>query len=135
MRYICQNQLDKACFPHDLFSSSKTATHKLLHDKAFNIAKSPKTVGYKRRLASMIYIFLIKNNSDVTVKNEIMSNKELAAELHKPIIKKIQKGKGRSRILAFVMFIDIGSKYSKVMPLKGRKVLQLLILFKKYHWD
>ena len=104
MRYICQNQLDKACFPHDLFSSSKTATHKLLHDKAFNIAKSPKTVGYKRRLASMIYIFLIKNNSDVTVKNQIMSNKELAAELHKPIIKKIQKGKGRSRILAFVMF-------------------------------
>ena len=90
LRYICQNQSDKACFPHDMFSPWKTAPQKLLRDKAFNIAKSPKYVECQRRFASMIYIFLIKI-------------KELAEELHKPIIKKFQKGKGRSRISVFIM--------------------------------
>ena len=32
LRYICQNQSDKACFPHDMFSPWKTAPQKLLRD-------------------------------------------------------------------------------------------------------
>ena len=54
----------------------RTATDKVLRDKAFNIAKDPKYYGYERGLASIvyklfdkkllvvvikIYIFLIKN--------------------------------------------------------------------------
>ena len=35
----------------------KTASDKILHDKAFNIAKKPRYDGYQRSLASMIYKF------------------------------------------------------------------------------
>ena len=44
-------------------------------------------------------IFLIKKNKktyDGTVKNEIIPNKELANELHKPIIRKCNKRKVHS---------------------------------------
>ena len=37
--------------------------------------------------------FLIKKTSGGTVKNEIISNKELTEELHKPIIRKSKKRK------------------------------------------
>ena len=33
----------------------RTAADNLLHDKAFNIAKNPKTDGYQRGLALMVY--------------------------------------------------------------------------------
>ena len=33
----------------------RTASHKALRDKAFNIAKSPKYDGHQRGLASMVY--------------------------------------------------------------------------------
>ena len=36
-RYIYQNELDKACFQHDM---ALTAFDKILRDKAFNIAKN-----------------------------------------------------------------------------------------------
>ena len=35
----------------------RTASDKILRDKAFNIAKSPKCDGYQRGLASMVYKF------------------------------------------------------------------------------
>ena len=38
----------------------------------------------------------IKNNSGRTIKNENMSNKELAEEIHKPIIRKFNKRKVHS---------------------------------------
>ena len=41
----------------------------------------------------MVYNFLWQKNSPETVKNEIVSNKELAEELRKPIIKKFEKRK------------------------------------------
>ena len=46
--YIYKNELDKACFQHDMayvdFNdlAKRTATDKVLRDKAFNIAKNPK---------------------------------------------------------------------------------------------
>ena len=39
----------------------------------------------------MVYNFFYKKTSGGTVKNEIISNKELAEELHKPIIRKFDK--------------------------------------------
>ena len=33
----------------------RTASDKVLHDKAFNIAKNPKYDEYQHRLASMVY--------------------------------------------------------------------------------
>ena len=59
-RYIYQNELDKASFQHDMACGDfkdltrRTASDKILHNKAFNIAKNPKH-GYQRGLASMVY--------------------------------------------------------------------------------
>ena len=65
----------------------------MLHNKALNIAKNPKHNGYQRVLASMVYIFIDKRSSSRIVKNEIISNKYLAEELNKQIIRKFQKRK------------------------------------------
>ena len=65
-RYIYQNELDKACFQHDMAYGDfkdltrRTASDKILRDKAFNIAKNPKYDGYQRGLASMVYKFFDK---------------------------------------------------------------------------
>ena len=65
-RYIYQNELDKACYQHDMAYgdfkdlSRRTASDKILYNKAFNIAKNPKFDEYQRSLASMFYKFLIK---------------------------------------------------------------------------
>ena len=37
----------------------RTASDKILRDKAFNIAKNPKYDGYQRGLASMVYKFFL----------------------------------------------------------------------------
>ena len=39
----------------------RTASDKVLRDKAFNIAKNPKYDGYERGLASMVYKFFDKS--------------------------------------------------------------------------
>ena len=60
-RYIYKIELDKACFkPNMVYGyfkdlSRRTAFDKVLHNKAFNIAKNPKYDGYRRDLASMVY--------------------------------------------------------------------------------
>ena len=47
-KYIYRNELDKACFQHDMAYGDfkdleiRTASDKVLRDKAFSIAKSPK---------------------------------------------------------------------------------------------
>ena len=69
----------------------RTPSDKILHNKAFNIAKNPKYNGYQRDHASMVYRFLDKEASVGTVKSENISNEELAEESHKPIIKKNSK--------------------------------------------
>ena len=62
-RYTYQNELDKACFQHDMAYGDfqglnrRTAADKVLCDKAFNIAKDPKYDGYQRGLASIVYKF------------------------------------------------------------------------------
>ena len=66
-RYIYQNELDKACFQHDMaFGDFKDltrriASNKILRDKAINIFKNIKYHGYQRILTSMVYNFFIKN--------------------------------------------------------------------------
>ena len=90
--YIYKNELDRACFQHDMaygdFKDIKrrTASDKILRDKAFNIAKNPKYDEYQRGLASMVYKSFDKNSKGSGVANdEIKQNLQLAKELHKPI--------------------------------------------------
>ena len=76
--------------------SRRTTADKVLRDKAFNIAKNPKYVGHQHGLASMVYNFFDKKSSGGAIKNEIMPNKELAEELEKQIIRKLEKRKVHS---------------------------------------
>ena len=69
----------------------RTSADKVLCDRAFNIAKNPKYDGYQCGLVSMVYKFFDKKTSGSSIKIENISNKELAEELHKPIIRKIYK--------------------------------------------
>ena len=78
----------------------RTASDKILRDKAFNIAKNPKYDGYQRGLASMVYKFYNKKSEGsgrpLSSASQIVNNKEniqLAEKLHKPIIKKFEKRK------------------------------------------
>ena len=69
--------------------ASRTASDKFLGGKAFNIAKNSKYDGYHWGFASMVYKLLVKKTARGSgFKNEMMQNKELAEELHKPIIRK-----------------------------------------------
>ena len=51
----------------------RTASDKILHDKAFNIAKNLKYDGYELGLPSMIYKFFDKKASGGVIKTKIMS--------------------------------------------------------------
>ena len=71
--YIYKNELDKACFQHDISYGDfkdlarRTASGKVLRDKAFNIAKNPKYNGYQKVLASMVYKFFDKKSAGSSV--------------------------------------------------------------------
>ena len=130
----------------------RTASDKVLRDKAFNITKNPKYDGYHRGLASMVYIFFDKKSVGNGV-NTHANNKKLAEELQKPIIRSFKKRTIYSgfndniwgahladmqlisifnRGLRFVLcVINIFSKYAWVVPLKDKKVWLLLMHFKK----
>ena len=105
--FTYKNELDKACFQHDMaYGKSKdlvkrTQSDKVLEDKAFKIASDPKHDDYQRGLASMVYKFFDKKSTSLDkskgsgiVTNE--PNRQLANELHKPIIIKFKKRKAYS---------------------------------------
>ena len=72
-----RNELDKACFQHDMAYgdfkdlAKRTASDKVLRDKAFNIAKGPKYDGYQRGLASMVYNFVDKKSAGSGVNTHV----------------------------------------------------------------
>ena len=91
--YIYKNELDKACFQHDMaygdFKDLKrrTASNKVIKDKAFNIAKNPKYDGYQRGLASLVYKFFDKKSKGNGVNIPLKFNEKFAEQLHKAIIR------------------------------------------------
>ena len=99
INYIYENELDKACFQHDLaygdFKDLKrrAQSDKFIKDRVFEIASNPKYDGYQRGLASMVYKFFDKKSKGSGIKNEIKKNQQLANELRKPIIRKFKKRK------------------------------------------
>ena len=94
--------VDKAFFQHDMTYGDfadltrRTASDKILRDKAFNIAKNSKHNWYQRGLASMVYKFFGKKTSDSGLKNENLWNKELAEELYISSVRKFEKRKLKS---------------------------------------
>ena len=95
--FIYKNELDKACFQHDMaYGKSKdlvkrTQSDKVLKDKAFKIASDPKYDGYQRGLTSVVYKFFDKTSSGSDVATE--PNYQLANELHRQIIRKFKMEK------------------------------------------
>ena len=103
--YIYKNKLDKAFFQHDMVYGDfkdlkrRTASDKILRDKAFNIAKNPKYDGYQRGHASMVYKFFDKKSASFTDKSvsgggvniPLDFNEQLAEELNKTIIRNFLK--------------------------------------------
>ena len=154
--YVFKNELDKACFFHDAaYSDSKDLTKRTIADKnlknrALDIAKDPKYDGYERGLASMVYKFFDSKVSGSGAKL-IPENKQLANELHKPIIRKFEKRKVYSifkdniwdvdladmqllnkynkGIRFLLCVIDIFSKYAWVVPLKDKKGIRIVKAF------
>ena len=111
--------------------SRRTASDKMLRDKAFNVAKNPKYDGYQRGLASMVYKFFYKNTSSSGVKS--MSNEQLAKELHKPIIRKFKKRKVYSSFKNNIWSPDLADIKSISQFNKGFRFLLCVIdIFSKY---
>ena len=157
-RYIYKNELDKACFQHDVvygdfkYLGKRTASDKVLRDKAFNIAKNPKYDGYQRALASMVYKFFDKKAQRSGIKSK--PNQQLTDELDKPIIKKFKRREVYSsfkdniwgadladmqliskfnKIVRFLFcVIDLFSKYPRVVPLKYKKGVTIVNAFQKF---
>ena len=92
---VYRNDLDKACFQHDMACckykdlTKRTQSDKFLRDNPFKIASNPKYNGYERGLSSIFYKFFYKTSNVVV----LMSNQQLANELHKPIIRKFKERK------------------------------------------
>ena len=85
----------------------KTASDKILRDKTFDIPKNLKYDGYQSGLASMVYKLFDKKTFGCGIKNENISNKELAEELHKPIIRTFEKREVNSPFIDNIWGADL----------------------------
>ena len=78
---ICQNELDKGCYQHDMSYGDykdfvrRTASDKVLHHKAFNTTKNPLDDEYQRELASMVYKYFNKK-SEVVIMDSLKKGKK-----------------------------------------------------------
>ena len=137
--YIYKNELDKACFQHDMAYGKykvldrRTQLDKVLKDKAIEIANNPKYDRYQRGLASMVYKVFGKKSKGSGIKNEIKENQQLTNELHKSIIRKFKKRKVYSSFKDNIWGFDLAdmqliSKYNKGI----RYLLCAIDLFSKY---
>ena len=116
------------------YLARRTASDKVLRDKACNIAKNPKNDGYQRELTSMVCKFFDKKSADSSV-NTHTNNGKLAEELHKPIIKKFLKRTVYSRFKDDIWGADLAdmqlmSKFNKIF----RFLLCIIDIFSKYGW-
>ena len=166
-RYIYRNELDKACFQHDLTYGDfkalarKTASDKVLRDKAFNIAKNSRYEGYQRGFASMVYKFFDKKLASLPDKSvsgrgvniNVKPSKQLSVELKKLIIRNLKKrtvyskfkgniwgadladmqliSKFNKRFRFLLCVIYIFSKYAGVVPLKDKKGASIVDVFER----
>ena len=124
-----------------------TAYNKILRDKALNNAKNPKDDSNQRGLTSIVWKFFDKKAFVGVIINDQLCLKELDEELHEAMIGKLKKGKvywpfsdniwvadlaGMQLVSKFnkgfqflFCFIDIFSKYARVIPLKDKKTITI----------
>ena len=149
-RYICRNELDKACFQHDSAYTdhkdliNRTKSDKVLRDKAYDITSNPEYDGYQRGLVSMVYkVFDKKSTAGPTAEPRFLGrmgsgikkdgSSILADELHKPIIKKFDTRKVYSQFKDNIWGVDLADMKSLSRKNKGIKYLLCSIdLYSKY---
>ena len=134
LNYIYKNDLDKACFQHDMAYNKykdlerRTQSDKVLKDTGFKIASDPENNGYERGLASMVFKFFNKKSKGSGLKNQ-----QLASELHKSIIKKFKRRKVYSSLKDNIWDVDLADMQLISKHNKGIKYLLCVIdLFSKY---
>ena len=132
---LYRNELDKACFKHDAaYAKYKNVENRLISDQklrnsAYDIASNPKYDGYQRGLASMVYKFFYskvtpgKGNAKHSSLKHMETYKILAEELHKPGIKKFNKGKVYSQFKDNIWGVDLADMQSLSKKNKGIKYL------------
>ena len=172
-RLLYKDKLDKACFKHDAACAkykdveNRSISDQKLKNSAYDIASNSKYNGYQRGLASMVYkCFGSKvapldkktmsgngNAKPSSFERTKEFNKILAEELHKPVIKKVNKRKVYSQfkdniwgvdladmqslskknkgIEYLLSAIDLYSKYAFVIPLKDKKGISIVNAFNK----
>ena len=78
---------------------------------------------------------LIKKTSCSGIKNENISNKQLAEELHKPIIRKFNKRKVHSPFIDNIWGVDLPDMQLRSKLNKGfRFLLYVINIYSKYPW-
>ena len=146
--YIYKNELDKACFQHDMAYgdfkdlAKRAEADKVLKDNTFKIASDQKYDGYQRGLASMVYRFFDKKSQGsgrpLSSASQLTSNKEnmqLADELHQPIIRKFKKRKVYSSFRDNIWGVDLADMHLLSRFNKGFRFLLCIIdIFSKYTW-
>ena len=133
--FIHRNELDKACFQHDMaYGKSKDLTKrtqldKVLKDKAFKIASDPKYNGYERLLALLVYKFFDKKSSgsgmDASLANKSATelNFQRAKEFYRIIIQKSKRQKVYSSFTDNIWGVDLADMQSLNKCNKGVKYL------------
>ena len=114
--------------------AKRTAADKVLRDNAFKIASDQKYDGYQRGLALMVYKFFDEKSSG----SGSPSNKEniqLVNELHKPIIRKVNKRKVQFSFKDNIWGVDLADMQLLSKFNKGFRCLLCVIdIFSKYPW-
>ena len=108
-----------------------TEADKVLRDKAYDIAGNPEYDGYQRGLVSMVYKFFNKKS----MSSGIASSSILADELHKPVIKKLNKRKVYSKFKDNISGVDLADMQSLSRKNKVIKyILRAIDLYSKYEF-
>ena len=152
-RLLYRNELDKACFKHDVaYAKYKDVENRLksdqkLRNSAYDVASNPKYDGYQRGLASIVYKFFDSkvapldkktmsgkgNAKHSSLERTKEVNRILAEELHKPVIKKFNKRKVHSQFKDNKWGVDLADMQSLSKKNKGIKYLLCAIdLYSKY---
>ena len=131
--YLSKWTRKRVFFQHDMACEGfeglarKRASGKILRDKIFNTAKNLKYDGYRREHASMVYNFFNKITSGSGIKNENISNKKLAKELHKSVIRKFKKRKVQWPFMDNIWSADLADMQLITKSKKGFRFLLCLI--------
>ena len=149
--FIYRNDLDKACFQHDMASGKsknlekRTQSDNVLRDKAFKIAIDPKDDGYqmiKNQIEAVLLLNLLLNQIiNLKMKSIGRSFEKLKDEKFIHLLGTIFGGddladmqwlsKYNKGIKYLLCAIDLFSKYEWVVPLKDKRGITIVNALQK----